>query len=127
MSSAYVPERGDVVWLSLDSQVGHEQAGRRPALVLSPAAYNGRTGLAIIAPITNRAKGYPFEVSIPDQAGVTGVILADQTKNLDWRGRRADFMCRLDPETVLRAIELYLPLIDPDEVFGGGGRLATPE
>jgi mRNA interferase MazF len=85
---AYVPERGDVVWIRLDPQAGHEQAGRRPALVLSPASYNGRVGLALLCPITNRAKGYPFEVSIPDDVGVTGVVLADHVKNLDWRARK---------------------------------------
>src|SRR5437762_13948374 len=86
--TAYVPERGDAVWLTLDPQAGHEQAGRRPALVLSPAAYNGRVGLALCCPITNQAKGYPFEVALPDGLAVSGVVLADQVKSLDWRAWR---------------------------------------
>ncbi len=84
-----VPERGDVIWIDFDPQAGHEQAGRRPALVLSPASYNRVAGLAIICPITNKTKGYPFEVAIPDGLQVTGVILADQARNLDWRARKA--------------------------------------
>ena len=79
----YVPQRGDVVWITLTPQAGHEQAGHRPAVVLSPAAYNGKVGLAILCPITNQIKGYPFEVLIPAGLAVTGVILADQVKSLD--------------------------------------------
>ena len=86
---SYVPDRGDVVWLSFDPQAGHEQAGRRPALVLSPAAYNGKVGLALLCPITSQIKGYPFEVRLPSDLAVTGVVLADQVKSLDWRARRA--------------------------------------
>src|SRR5438067_4938950 len=85
----YVPERGDVVWLAFDPQAGHEQAGRRPAIVLSPAVYNGRSGLALCCPITSQVKGYPFEVAIPPGLSIAGVILADQVKSLDWRARRA--------------------------------------
>jgi mRNA interferase MazF len=118
--SGYVPERGDVVWLELDPQVGHEQAGRRPALTISPARYNRQVGLGVFCPITNRAKGYPFEVPVPDGGGVTGVIQADQMKSLDWRGRRACFMSRLDEETVNEVVGRYLPLIDPDEVYSIG-------
>jgi mRNA interferase MazF len=82
-----VPDAGDVVWLHFDPQAGHEQAGHRPALVLSPAAYNGRTGLMVCCPLTTRIKGYPFEVAI---AGTPGsVVLADQVKSLDWRAHRA--------------------------------------
>jgi len=83
-----VPERGDVIWITLDPQAGYEQQVRRPALVLSPAAYNGRVGLALLCPITNRAKGYPFEVSLPAGLPVTGVVLADQVKSLDWTVRQ---------------------------------------
>ncbi len=86
--AAYVPERGDAVWITLDPQAGHEQAGRRPALVLSPSAYNGRVGLALFCPITNQVKGYPFEVPIPAGSSVTGVVGADQVKSLDWRRAR---------------------------------------
>ena len=89
MPRRFVPERGDVVWLEFDPQTGHEQAGRRPALVVSPAAYNGRVGLALLCPITSRVKGYPFEVLFPRDSRVDGAVLADQVKSLDWRARRA--------------------------------------
>lgn len=82
-----MPERGDLVWLTFDPQAGHEQAGRRPAVVLSPSNYNGRAGLAIVVPITRQQKEYPFEVPLPDGLPVAGVVLADQIKSLDWRAR----------------------------------------
>jgi mRNA interferase MazF len=85
---AYVPDVGDVVWLEFDPQAGHEQAGRRPALVMSPSLYNGKTGLMICCPLSTRIKGYPFEV--PTRVGgQTGVVLSDQVKSLDWKVRRA--------------------------------------
>lgn len=90
MVSQFVPTKGDVVWLDFDPQAGHEQAGRRPALVLSPQIYNLRTGLMLCCPITTRVKGYPFEVAVGKGALVQGVILADQVKSLDWRERRAE-------------------------------------
>ena len=98
--SDYVPERGHVVWLDFDPQAGREQAGRRPAFVLSPAAYNARVGLALLCPVTSRVKGYPFEVALPDGLGVTGVVLADQVRSLDWRRRRADFAAAAPVETM---------------------------
>ena len=85
----YVPARGDAVWVTLQPQVGHEQRGRRPALVLSPAAYNRRVGLALLCPITSQVKGYPFETALPPGFAVSGVVLSDQVKSLDWRARRA--------------------------------------
>jgi mRNA interferase MazF len=97
---AYVPERGDVVWLSFTPQAGHEQAGRRPAVVLSPKAYNQKVGLAIFCPITNQIKGYPFEVRLPKEVGVTGVILSDQAKSLDWRVRKAEYIGALPEEAI---------------------------
>ena len=87
MTGPHVPEAGDIVWLEFDSQAGHEQAGHRPALVLSPGAYNGRTSLMLCCPLTTRIKGYPFEVALSGQPG--SVVLADQVKCLDWRARRA--------------------------------------
>jgi len=93
------PDRGDLIWVSLNPQAGHEQAGRRPALVLSPVEYNSRVGLALTCPVTSRTKGYPFEVSLPSDLDVTGVILADQIKSLDWRARRAEIACRV-PKSV---------------------------
>lgn len=101
---AYVPQRGDVVWITLNPQAGHEQAGRRPAIVLSPGAYNGKTGLAILCPITSQVKGYPFEVHIPRELPVSGVILADQVKSLDWRVRQAEWMCSLPPDVTTEAL-----------------------
>lgn len=97
---SYVPARGDIVWLTFTPQAGSEQAGRRPALVLSPASYNGKVGLAIFCPITSHQKGYPFEVILPNELPVTGVVLSDQVKSLDWRSRQAQFACQA-PETVL--------------------------
>ncbi len=94
------PKRGDVVWLSFNPQAGHEQAGRRPAVVLSPEAYNARTGLALFCPVTSQVKGYPFEVAIPDNERVSGVILADQVKSLDWRVRQAEWIISLPAHTV---------------------------
>ena len=93
-SKDYIPDKGDVVWISMNPQAGHEQAGRRPALVLSPTAYNGKTGLALFCPITNQIKGYPFEVPLPKNSKVSGAVLSDQIKSLDWRERRAEFYCK---------------------------------
>ena len=87
MTAGYVPDAGDIVWLEFDPQAGHGQAGHRPAVVLSPASYNGRTGTMVCCPTTTRIKGYPFEVEL---AGIpSSVVLADQVKNLDWRARGA--------------------------------------
>jgi len=99
-TTTYVPERGDAVWINFNPQAGHEQAGKRPALVVSPASYNGRVGLAWLCPITNKIKGYPFEVNIPDGLAVTGAILSDQIKSLDWRARNVAFLCRLPDKIV---------------------------
>ena len=87
VTRAKVPEAGDIVWLEFDPQAGHEQAGHRPAVVLSPAAYNGKTSLMVCCPVTTRIKGYPFEVAIAGKPD--SVVLADQVKSLDWRARRA--------------------------------------
>ncbi len=97
---AYTPKRGDVVWISFNPQAGHEQAGRRPAVILSPKVYNRKVGLAILCPITNQAKGYPFEVLLPQEVDVTGVILSDQVKSLDWRVRKAEFKESLPEEVI---------------------------
>ena len=108
---AYVPDRGDAVWIMLNRQAGHEQAGRRPALVLSPAAYNGKVGLAILCPITNQIKGYPFEVILPSGLAVTGAILSDQVKSLDWRARNASLICILPPATITEVLQKLTTLI----------------
>ena len=105
MARRYVPARGDAVWITLNPQAGHEQAGRRPALVVSPASYNGKVGLAVLCPITSQVKGYPFEVIIPSGLKVGGVVLSDQVKNLDWRMRRAEFICKVPRQTVSEVID----------------------
>ncbi len=102
---AYVPQRGDIVWITLNPQAGHEQSGRRPAVVLSPADYHDKVGLAILCPITNQIKGYPFEIVIPAGLAVTGIILADQVKSLDWRSRNAELICTLPAETVTDVLQ----------------------
>lgn len=110
---AYVPERGDAVWITLDPQAGHEQAGRRPALILSPSAYNGRVGLALLCPITTRVKGYPFEVSLPAGLPVTGVVGADQVKSLDWLARKATRIGAVPKEIVTQVVSrLQILLIE---------------
>jgi len=108
---AYAPERGDLVWIDFDPQAGHEQAGRRPALVLSPLAYNRRTGLALLCPATRQVKGYPFEVQIPDGLKVRGVLLCDQVRNLDWRARKAEFADHAPGEVVREALQKFSTLI----------------
>jgi len=113
MARRYVPARGDVIWITFNPQTGHEQAGRRPALVLSPSSYNGKVGLAILCPVTSQIKGYPFEVPIPLGSKLEGVILADQVKSLDWRVRKVEFICKLPRETTNEVLDrLGAPLFD---------------
>ncbi len=114
MYDSYVPACGDLVWLRFDPQAGHEQAGRRPAFVLSPRAYNERVGLALCCPITSRVKGYPFEVSLPDACSVQGCILSDQVKSLDWRAREAEFIETAADSLILEVRMRVLALVDPD-------------
>ncbi len=95
----YVPEAGDVVWLDFDPQAGHEQAGHRPALVISPAIYNGKIGLMVCCPMTTKIKGYPFEVLV----GEGSAVLADQIKSLDWKNRGAVKKGRV-PDSVLAEV-----------------------
>ncbi len=109
----YVPRCGDVVWITLNPQAGHEQTGRRPALVLSPESYNGKIGLAIFCPITNQIKGYPFEVLIPEGLPVTGAILSDQVKSLDWRARNAELIGVLPDETISEVLQKLGTLMFP--------------
>jgi mRNA interferase MazF len=111
---SYVPRRGDIVWLSFDPQAGHAQAGRRPAFVISPESYNRKTGLFLACPVTSKVKGYPFEVALPENLNVGGVILADQIKSLDWKARRAKFATATDDRVVSEVTALVLPLIDED-------------
>lgn len=96
----YVPDRGDIVWLNFTPQAGHEQAGHRPALVLSPAKYNAASGLMLCCPMTTQVKGYPFEVPADAPGGQSGVVLADQVKSVDWKARRAQHKGRAANATV---------------------------
>ena len=110
-SRTYIPQCGDVVWITLNPQAGHEQAGRRPAVVLSPQNYNGKIGMAILCPITNHIKGYPFEVLIPAGLPVVGAILSDQVKSLDWRARNAELICSLPAEVISEVLEKLSTLL----------------
>jgi len=112
MPRAYCPKRGDVVWISFNPQAGHEQAGHRPALVLSPQSYNRKVGLVLLCPITNQIKGYPFEVRIPPGVKVSGVVLSDQVKSMDWKARRASLLCSLPEKTVGEVLGLIGVLLD---------------
>ena len=109
---AYVPDRGDVVWITFNPQAGHEQAGRRPAVVLSPKAYNGKVGLALFCPVTSREKGYPFEVAIPEGLPISGVILSDQVKSMDWRVRKAEKVCTLPMVSIVQVLQRINALIE---------------
>lgn len=109
----YFPERGDIVWLQFDPQAGHEQAGKRPALVLSPKEYNQKTGLALFCPVTSKVKGYPFEVRLPEELPIEGVILTDQIKNLDWISRSAQFACKI-PAEIMQEVILKLEVLFKD-------------
>jgi mRNA interferase MazF len=105
MVRAYVPDVGEIIWIDFDPQVGHEQAKRRPALVLTPLAYNRASGLAVVCPFTSIRKDYPF--AIPTLvAGKEGALLADHVKSLDWRGRRASFLAAADAALLDRARQL---------------------
>ncbi len=106
----YIPDRGDLVWLQFNPQSGHEQAGRRPALTLSPKAYNQKVGLAIFCPVTSHEKGYPFEVEIKE-GKIQGAILADQVKSLDWRKREVKFIAKVPLKVINEVIELLSTLV----------------
>ena len=99
VKQSYVPDRGHVVWLNFSPQSGHEQKGKRPALVLSPASYNAKVGLAICCPITRTSKKYPFEVGIPSGLKIEGVVLSDHVKSLDWKSRHASFVAKVPEKT----------------------------
>ena len=111
MKGGEPPDAGDFIWLTFDPQAGHEQGGRRPAVVLSPAIYNSKSGLALVCPVTSQAKGYPFEVPVPEGLGVTGVILADHVKSVDWKARQAERVGRCPGETVEEVRARLAPLL----------------
>jgi mRNA interferase MazF len=110
----WVPDRGDIVWLEFDPRAGHEQAGRRPAFVVSPRAYNRKVGLALFCPITSRVKGYPFEVVLPPGGRARGAILSDQLKNLDWKARKARRLEHASRDVVQAVTSRILALVDPE-------------
>jgi mRNA interferase MazF len=112
MRSRWVPRRGDLVWLDFDPQAGHEQRGTRPAAVLSPATYNAKVGLAVCCPITSHAKGYPFEVALPPDSKVQGVVLADHLKSLDWRARHAKWIERLPTKLITEILAKARTLLE---------------
>ncbi len=99
-SKKYIPDTGDIVWLNFNPVFGHKQSGRRPALTLSPKLYNEKTGLALFCPITSKIKGYSFEVNIPDNKFVNGVILSDQIKSFDWTSRNAEYIFKVLDSTI---------------------------
>jgi len=113
----YIPDRGDIVWLQFNPQTGHEQAGHRPALVLSPAAYNKKTGLMLCCPMTSKVKGYPFEVKFPAASAVSSVVLADQVKSLDWQSRKAKRKGKAPAEVVTETLAKVHALLSLE---GGG-------
>jgi mRNA interferase MazF len=106
----YVPERGDIVWLNFNPQTGHEQKGRRPAIVISPKKYNEKVGMAIFCPITSKIKNYPFEVRIKN-GKIDGVVLSDQIKSLDWKNREIEFITKENIETIKEIINKLSVLI----------------
>ena len=113
MRRRYVPSHGDLVWLDLSPQVGHEQGGRRPALALSPREYNRVSGLGMFCPITSRSKGYPFEVALPPELKVTGAVLTDQLKSVDWGGRTAEYICAAPQDVIDKVLAKIAVLLSP--------------
>lgn len=111
MADPYCPRRGDVVWLTFSPQAGHEQAGHRPALTLSPESYNRRIGLALFCPVTSQVKGYPFEVPLPKGLEIEGVVLADQVKSLHWKARGARLGCTIPGATVSEVLNKLAVLL----------------
>lgn len=104
MVGKFIPDRGDIVVVQFNPQAGREQAGERPALILSPALFTERSGIALACPITSKQKGYPFEVSLPDNISTQGVVLADHLKSIDWEVRGRRFIEKAPPETVNEAV-----------------------
>ena len=100
---AYIPQRGDIIWLDFNPQAGHEQAGRRPALVISHTDYNRKVGLIVCCPVTGQIKGYPFEVALPEGLKVQGAVLSDQVKSMDWSVRKAKLIDHV-PDAVIKEV-----------------------
>lgn len=111
MTTTYIPDRGDIVYLDFNPTKGHEQRGYRPALIISPAAYSEKSSLALFCPITSQQKGYPFEVSLPEELQTHGVILVDQIRSLDWRVRQIKFVETVSLEVIAEVQAKIAPLI----------------
>jgi len=111
VTRGHIPNAGDLIWLTFDPQAGREQAGRRPALVLSPAAYNEKTDLALVCPISSRVTGYPFEVPLPEGLPISGVVLSDHVKSLDWKQRRVEFVARVHSDVISEVLARLAPLL----------------
>lgn len=114
MASRYIPDRGDIAWLHFEPHAGGEQSGQRPALILSPSRYNGITGMGLACPISSREEGLPFEVRLPGNLPVTGFVLADQVRNIDWKARKAQFVCRVTPSFMTDVVEQLEILLNDD-------------
>lgn len=115
MKKDYVPSKGDIVWLDFDPQLGREQSGLRPALIVSPASYNKKVGLALICPITSQEKGYPFEVKIPKSLKISGVILSDHVKSLDWKARNSKFIDKIPKDIMEDVTAKIYSLLEEDD------------
>jgi mRNA interferase MazF len=111
VAKSYVPRAGDLVWLTFDPQAGHEQRGRRPALIVSPRAYNAKSRLAVVCPVTSHVKGYPFEVALPAGGRIAGAVLADHVKNLDWQARRVVFEAKAGDDVLTEVRERLRALL----------------
>jgi len=111
VKGAWVPERGDVIWLNFTPNAGHEQAGMRPALVVSRTAYNRNAGLCVVFPITSKSKGYPFEIKVPAGLSVAGFVLADQCRTVDWRQRQAAFLAKAPAALMKKTLERFVALV----------------
>lgn len=111
MNTAFLPEAGDLVWLDFDPQVGHEQKGKRPALVVSPARYNAKAGLILCCPITSKSKGYSFEVTVETEH-ISGVVIADQVRSIDWRARAAKKAGKVSPTVLLETRQKLKALLE---------------
>lgn len=109
--AAHLPDAGELIWLSFSPQVGREQAGRRPGLVLSPRSYNAKVGLCLVCPVTHQAKGYAFEVALPDGLPIQGVVLADHAKSADWQGRGSEFITTVPAEVLDEVRAKLKPLL----------------
>ena len=113
MPEEYLPDRGDAIWIDMDPSSGHEQSGRRPAVVLSRSIYNRSSGLMIVCPVTSRVKGYPYEVELPSGIRIHGVALSDQIKSFDYKARNAEFICILPDDTVQTILGKSRSLLQP--------------